>query len=116
MLMLRSHLQDGVVAFYYVRTIALIVFCAFTVVKFLVKRKYEFKPFNMLCEFVWILTVLMILKITGIIGGNYRTSNFLKRFIHEWVTSLPNDELCKLDCSPYSFFLVFWKLHEEYSL
>ena len=36
MLMLRSHLQDGVVAFYYVRTIALIVFCAFTVVKFLV--------------------------------------------------------------------------------
>ena len=39
MLMLRSHLQDGVVAFYYVRTIALIVFCAFTVVKFLLKRK-----------------------------------------------------------------------------
>lgn len=75
MLMIRSHLQDGVVVFYYVRTMALIVFCTFTVVKFLVKRKCEFKPFSMLCEFAWILTVLMILKITGIIGGNFGTTS-----------------------------------------
>lgn len=75
MLMLRSHLQDGIDAFYCVRIIALIVFCAFTVARFLVKRKCEFKPFSMLCEFAWILTVFMILKVTGIIGGNFGTTS-----------------------------------------
>lgn len=77
MLVLRSYLQDGIFAFYCVRTIALIVFCIFTTIKFLAKRKFEFKPFTMLCEFAWILTVLMILKITGIIGGNFGTTSLL---------------------------------------
>ncbi len=75
MLALRSHLQYGIFAFYCVRTIALIIFCVFTVIKFLVKRKYEFKPFSMLCELAWILTVLMILKITGIIDSNFGTTS-----------------------------------------
>ena len=76
--MLNTYSQNGILAFYYVRTIALIVFCVFTVVKFLVRRKFESKPLIMLCEFAWILTVLMILKITGIIGAYFGTTSFFQ--------------------------------------
>ena len=74
--MLNTYLQNGIFEFYCVRTIAIIVFCVFTVVKCLAKRKFEFKPLIMLCEFAWILTVLMILKITGIIGVYFGTTSF----------------------------------------
>jgi len=48
----------------------------FTVIKFLVKRKFEFKPLIMLCEFAWIITVFLILKITGILGEYFGTTSF----------------------------------------
>lgn len=73
--MFHSHLQDGIFALHYSIRIALIVFCVLTGVKFLVKGKLEFKPIDMLCEFAWILTVLVILKITGIIGGDFGTTS-----------------------------------------
>lgn len=75
MLQLSSYLNVGIFVFHYSIRTALIVFCVFTGVKFLVKRKLEFKPLGMLCEFAWILTVLMILKITGIIGGDFGTTS-----------------------------------------
>lgn len=74
--MLDIYLQGAIIDFHSVIPIALIIFCVFTVVKFLVKRKYEFKPLSVLCEFAWILTVLTILKITGIIGDYFGTTSF----------------------------------------
>ncbi|MBU3093043.1 VanZ family protein [Clostridium sp. CM028] len=73
--MLHTYLQNGIFAFHYSIRIALIVFCVFNGIKSLVKRKLEFKPLGMLCEFAWILTVLVILNITGIIGGNFGTTS-----------------------------------------
>lgn len=73
--MLSNYLQVGILTLLYFIPIALIIFCVFTGVKFLVKRKHKFKPLSMLCEFAWILTVLTILKITGIICDNFGTTS-----------------------------------------
>lgn len=48
----------------------------YTVIKFLVKRKFEIKPLIMLCEFAWIFIVFLILQITGIIGDYFGTTSF----------------------------------------
>lgn len=53
---------------------ALILFCIYTVLKLLIKRKFEFKPFIMLCEIFLILNVMAILRITGIFGEYFGTS------------------------------------------
>lgn len=73
--MLMNYLRIGIATFVYLIPIALFIICAFIGVKFLVKRKFEFKPKKLLCEFAWILTVLAILKITGIIGGDFSTTS-----------------------------------------
>ena len=80
--MLHNYLQVAKIEFFYVREIALIIFCVVSVVKFLVKRKYEFKPLSMLCEFAWILTVLTILKITGIIGDYFGTTSLFDGIVN----------------------------------
>lgn len=74
--MLSNYLQTGMFYFYGSIYKVLIVFCVFTVIKFLVKRKFEFKPLSMLCEFAWLLTVFLILQITGIIGVYFGTTSF----------------------------------------
>jgi glycopeptide antibiotics resistance protein len=74
--MLSSYLQNGIFYFYGSIHKVVIVFCVFIVIKFLVKRKFQFKPLSMLCEFAWILTVFLILQITGIIGDNFGTTSF----------------------------------------
>ncbi len=74
--MLSTYLQNGIFYFYGSIYKVLIVFCVFTVIKFLVKGKFEFKPLRMLCEFAWILTVFLILQITGIIGGYFDITSF----------------------------------------
>lgn len=74
--MLSSYLQNGMFYFYGSIYKVLIVFCAFTVIKFLLKRKFEFKPLTMLCDFAWIFTVVLILQITGIIGNYFGTTSF----------------------------------------
>jgi hypothetical protein len=76
--MLHSYFQVGIFALRYSIRISLIIYCIFTVVQFLVKRKIKLKPISMLCEFVWILTVIVILNITGIIGpmrGDFGTTS-----------------------------------------
>lgn len=80
--MLINYLRIGVFTFLYLIPIALIVYFIFTGVKFLFKRKYKFKLLSMLCEFAWILTVLAILKITGIIGGNFGTTSIFEGDVH----------------------------------
>lgn len=80
--MLHSYLQVGRFVFFSSIRISLIIFCAFIGVKFLVKRKLEIKPLKMLCEFIWILTVLVILKITGIIGGEFGTTSLFDGNVH----------------------------------
>ncbi|MBZ9634875.1 VanZ family protein [Clostridium sp. FP1] len=74
--MLSSYLQNGMFYFYGCIHKVLIIFCVFTVIKFLVKRKFEIKPLIMLCEFAWILIVFLILQITGIIGDYFGTTSF----------------------------------------
>ncbi|MEX1377881.1 MAG: VanZ family protein [Eubacteriales bacterium] len=70
--MLNEYLGVGISFFIQYIPLALIIFCAFTVIKFLIKRKVEFKFLIMLCEILWITTVLVILKITGITVENIK--------------------------------------------
>lgn len=73
--MLVYYLHQGIVTFILVIPISFIVFCIYTGAKFLLRRKIEVNPLSMLCEFFWILTVLVILQITGIIGGDFSTTS-----------------------------------------
>ncbi|MBU3187494.1 VanZ family protein [Clostridium estertheticum] len=75
--MLIDYLREGIGKLIYLIPIAFIVFSIFTGGKFLTKRTIEFKPLSMLCEFVWILVVITILKITGIIGGDFNTTSII---------------------------------------
>ena len=80
--MLMNYLRIGIATFVYLAPVALFIICTFIGVKFLVKRKFEFKPMKLLCEFAWILTVLAILKITGIIGGDFSTTSIFNGDSH----------------------------------
>lgn len=80
--MLNNYIVIGVWTFINLIPAALIIFCAVIGGKFLVKRKFEFKPLKMLCEFAWILIVLSILKITGIIGGDFSTTSIFNGNAH----------------------------------
>lgn len=75
--MLMNYLREGIITFLYLTPVAAIILCAFIGIKFLLKRRFEFIPMKILCEFGWILTVLAILKITGIIGGDFNTTSIL---------------------------------------
>lgn len=80
--MLMTYLQIGISTFIYLIPKAFIVFCVFTSGKFLFKRKIEFNLLSMICEFAWILTVLVILVITGIMGGNFSTTSIFNGNVH----------------------------------
>jgi len=77
--MLMNYLREGIGAFIYLAPIAIIVFAIFNGIKFLIqflfKRKIEIHILIMLCEFLWILTILAILEITGIVGGDFGTTS-----------------------------------------
>ena len=45
------------------------------------KKKIEIRILNWLCQFLWILIVVSILKITGIIGGSFGISSPLDSYI-----------------------------------
>lgn len=49
--MLMNYLRIGIATFVYLAPVALFIICTFIGVKFLVKRKFEFKPMKLLCEF-----------------------------------------------------------------
>lgn len=73
--MLINYLRIGIATFVYLIPVAFIILCLVIGIKFLVKREFELKPMKLLCEFAWILTVLAILKITGIIGGDFNATS-----------------------------------------
>jgi len=119
--LLSNYLSTGIVYFYISIQKVVIIFCIFTVIKLLVKRKLEFKPLIMLCEFAWILTVFLILKITGIIGEYFGTTsfydgitNFRFNFFKEglYIATLLNVILF----IPFGFFsaVVFKKLRDKW--
>ena len=80
--MLINYLREGITTFLYTIPIAFIVFIIFIVGKFLTKRKIEFKPLSMLCQYAWILVVISILIITGIIGGDFGTTSVFSGDVH----------------------------------
>lgn len=81
MSMLVNYLRRGISTFIILMPIAIIIFAIYYGVKylfcFLSKRKFIVHIPIALCEFLWILTILAILKITGIIGGNFGTTSLL---------------------------------------
>ena len=118
--MLSSYLQNGMTYFYGSIHKVLIMFCVFTIIKFLVKRKFEFKPVIMVCEFAWILTVFLILQITGIIGDYFGTTsffdgiaNFSFNFFKEGLSTATLLNIILF--IPFGFFsaIVFKKLREK---
>lgn len=72
---LLNYLLTGISAFVNTLPLAFIVFCVFTGVKLLLKTMLI--PFRMLCEFIWILIIFIILKITGIIGGDFGITSII---------------------------------------
>ncbi|MEF9990436.1 MAG: VanZ family protein, partial [Christensenellaceae bacterium] len=72
-----NYLRIGIGTFIILIPIAIILFAICYVVKYLfyllLKRKFIVHIPIALCEFLWILTIVAILKITGIIGGNFGT-------------------------------------------
>lgn len=79
--MLMNYVRIGIGTFITLIPIAIIIFVICYGVKylfyFLSKRKLIVHIPIALCEFLWILTILAILKITGIIGGNFGTTSLL---------------------------------------
>ena len=49
--------------------------------KLIFKRRTEFKISNLVSQFLWILVVLSILKITGILGGDFGVSSPFDSYI-----------------------------------
>lgn len=50
-------------------------------IEFIQKKKIEIRIFNWLCQFLWILIIVSILKITGIIGGSFGISSPFDSYI-----------------------------------
>lgn len=77
--MLMNYLRTGISTFILLIPIAIIIFAIYYGVKYLfcclLKRKFIVHIPIALCEFLWILTIVAILKITGIIGGNFGTTS-----------------------------------------
>ena len=64
---------------------ALIIFTGVMIIElgieFIQKKKIEIRILNCLCQFLWILIIVSILKITGIIGGSFGISSPLDSYI-----------------------------------
>ena len=50
-------------------------------IEFIQKKKIKIRIFNWLCQFLWILIIVSILKITGIIGGSFGISSPFDSYI-----------------------------------
>jgi glycopeptide antibiotics resistance protein len=80
--MLRTYLNVAIMDFISVVPIALVTFTILTVAIILFNRRFDFKPIIMVCEFAWVITVLMILKITGITGEYFGTTSFSQGIVN----------------------------------
>ncbi|WP_160680509.1 VanZ family protein [Clostridium sp. C8-1-8] len=80
--MLSTYIKEGFSFLIKSVPISLVIFLLITCIKWFVKKKVEVKPTTMFCEFVWILNVYTILRITGIIGMDFRITEVLNGHIH----------------------------------
>jgi glycopeptide antibiotics resistance protein len=80
--MLSTYIKEGFSFLIKSVPISLIIFLFITCIKWFVRKKLEVKPTTMFCEFVWILNVYTILRITGIIGMDFSISEVLNGHIH----------------------------------
>lgn len=82
---MRDYLEIGIWALVNLIPWAFLIFLCFIIIelflKFIMKKKIEFKILYLACQFLWILLVLTILRITGILGGNFGISSPLDSFI-----------------------------------
>ncbi len=120
--MLINYLREGIGTLIYLIPIAFIVFIIFTGGKFLTKSTIEFKPLSMLCEFAWILVVITILKITGIIGGDFSTTAIVNGRVNYSFALFGQEGLSMATLlnialfTPFGFFssIVFKKLKNKW--
>lgn len=82
---MRNYLVIGIGIFIHLVPTAIIIFALVMAIKLLFasifKKKIRFKFGYLLCEFLWILTVATILRITGIIGGHFGSSSPFDSYI-----------------------------------
>lgn len=68
---LMNYLSEGISYLVISIPIAFILLSVYYGIKFLVKRELKITISRTICEFAWLIIVILILKITGIFGGNY---------------------------------------------
>lgn len=121
--MLLNYVREGISCLIKSMPISFIIFMFITCMKWLVKKKIQFKPVIMLCEFVWILNVYTILRITGIIGMDFRVTEVLNGHIHyslkPFEDGLSSAMLLNLLLfAPFGFFtpIIFKKIKSKWLL
>lgn len=121
--MLLNYVREGISCLIKSMPISFIIFMFITCMKWLVKKKIEFKPVIMLCEFAWILNVYTILRITGIIGMDFRVTEVLNGHIHyslkPFEDGLSSAMLLNLLLfTPFGFFtpIIFKKIKSKWLL
>ncbi|QAA32215.1 VanZ family protein [Clostridium manihotivorum] len=119
--MLLNYVKEGFSFFIKSVPIAFIIFMFITCLKWIIKRKLEFKPITMFCEFAWILNVYAILRITGIIGMDFRVTEVLNGHIHYSIKPFEDGlsaamVLNLLLFAPFGFFtpIVFKKMQSKW--
>lgn len=113
--------QIGISTLLYFIPKVCIIFLLYLLVKILVKRNLKLKPLSVLFEFVWILTIFTILKITGIIDGDFTTTSVFEGNVNFsfdlFEEGLSRATLLNLMLFvPFGFFsvTVFKKLREKW--
>lgn len=121
--MLTNYVREGIDLVIKSVSISFIIFMFITCIKWLIKRKIELKPVTMICEFVWILNFYTILRITGIIGMEFRFTEVLNGHIHYSI--IPFEDglsaamfLNILLFAPFGFFtpIIFKKINGKWLL
>ena len=73
--MLSNYLNRGISYLFIQIPLAFVIFLAYFTIKALIRKKIEINLINVMCELLWILIVLMILGITGVLGGDFTVTS-----------------------------------------
>lgn len=100
----------------------LIFLCALSVellIEWISKKKIQVKVVNWICQYLWILIILSILKITGIWGGNFGISSPLDSYISFRLFEEGINAATMLNIAlfiPYGFLpvFIFRKIHKHW--
>jgi glycopeptide antibiotics resistance protein len=76
---MRNYITIGIWTFVHLIPMTCIILLGFNalnlIIKLIFREKFNLKILDVLWQFLWILIVLSILKITGILGGNFGVSS-----------------------------------------